>query len=459
MSDFTLVDPGGWEYDLQSVYSAYMSHFQLHNVLWYEKTWGHLFETFDLFLGCSWPVIIVTDIWTSKAHIVTKLSHIQSFIKMIRTRFGETLPLLDNFLRIAPYETSTRPLRTISDMLTYRKAHSTLSGAALVSLKTRIKAGEPKFIQQLWNGREKTFLAINFEWSERNTSSCLEWGYAAVRCNHLDVLGIWPPDPNDNYRRGHYVVQEYARVQNKHRPTFPWEYAFGSTQVVPKVKLPLIIQAVISSLSSPDSDTKANDLVIVSHGAHGDMKRMAEMGIKLPSNVHVIDTASFERELFSGGHRGPMVDSQGKPRAPRTTISLPAALASLGVDARWSFHNSGNDAFSSLLILQMLIDRDNTKQPTPAIPHRGRNGETNPPRTRSWSPGPLILPTHNSLPTIPMSASSPSWATGGNHLSPNEFGSIRRSPGRPNTFYGGGTNNRSSSTGDLLNSMKNLRTS
>lgn len=171
----------------------------------YEKTWGHLFETFDLFLACSWPVIIVTDTWTSKAHIVTKLSHIQSFIKIIRTRwvpkriptqdrtvdvilsFGETLPLLDNFLRITPYETSTRPLRTISDTLTYRKAHSTLSGAALVSLKTRIRAGEPKFIQQLWNSREKTFLAIDFEWSERNTSSCLEWGYAAVRCNHLDV--------------------------------------------------------------------------------------------------------------------------------------------------------------------------------------------------------------------------------------------------------------------------------
>ena len=134
--------------------------------------------------------------------------------------FGETLPLLDNFLRITPYETSARPLRNISDMLTYSKAHSTLSGAALVSLKARIRAGEPKFIQQLWSSREKTFLAIDFEWSERNNSSCLEWGYAAVRCNHLDVsvvlslllrykvvdisplnsLSIWPPDPNDNYR-------------------------------------------------------------------------------------------------------------------------------------------------------------------------------------------------------------------------------------------------------------------
>lgn len=54
MSDFHLVDPQGWEYDLQAVrsswysdacvaltspafqvYSAYMGHFQLHSVPWY----------------------------------------------------------------------------------------------------------------------------------------------------------------------------------------------------------------------------------------------------------------------------------------------------------------------------------------------------------------------------------------------------------------------------------------
>lgn len=161
-----------------------------------------------------------------------------------------------------------------------------------------------------------------------------------------------------------------------------------------------------------------------------------------------------------------MVDSYGKPRAPKSTISLPAALASLGVDARWSFHNSGNDAFSCLLALQMLIDRDNTKAPIPAIPNRGRNAELNLLRTGTWSPGPMAIPTRNSLPVVSaygindlsMNTSSSSRGTAGNHLAPNEFGSVRRTPGRPNTFYGTGTNNRNSSTGDLLSSMQNLRT-
>lgn len=193
---------------------------------------------------------------------------------------------------------------------------------------------------------------------------------------------------------------------------------------------------------------------------------MSDAELELPSNVHVIDTASFERELFSGGHRGPMVDSLGKPRAPKTTISLPAALASLGVDARWSFHNSGNDAFSCLLVLQMLIDRDNTKAPIPSIPHRGRNAEVNTLRPHSRSPGPMGIQTHNSLPIVSvygindvsMGTPSPPRGIAGNRLTAHEFGSMGRMPNRPTSYHGIGAYHRSSSTGDLLNSMRNLRT-
>ncbi|KAF8902199.1 hypothetical protein CPB84DRAFT_1776133 [Gymnopilus junonius] len=34
MTDFTLVDPKGWEYDLHSVYSAYIGYFQMYNIPW-----------------------------------------------------------------------------------------------------------------------------------------------------------------------------------------------------------------------------------------------------------------------------------------------------------------------------------------------------------------------------------------------------------------------------------------
>jgi len=90
-------------------------------------------------------------------------------------------------LEIEPFETSTRPLRTISDYASYKKLHATLPAVALSSLKTRVRAGEPRAIKELWQRKDKTFLSISLEWSERNEKSCLEFGYAALRCSHLEA--------------------------------------------------------------------------------------------------------------------------------------------------------------------------------------------------------------------------------------------------------------------------------
>ena len=86
---------------------------------------------------------------------------------------------MDNILRITPFETSQRHLRTVSDHAMYKKLYSTLPAAVLAALKQRVRDGEPKAIRDLWKSRDKTFLSVSFEWSERNTSSCLEFGYGA----------------------------------------------------------------------------------------------------------------------------------------------------------------------------------------------------------------------------------------------------------------------------------------
>lgn len=90
-------------------------------------------------------------------------------------------------LRVSSFETNTRHLRTVSDSASYKKIHSTLPASILAAQKLHVRLGERKWVQDLWDKRDKTFLAIDFEWSERNARSCLEWGYAAVRCGHLDA--------------------------------------------------------------------------------------------------------------------------------------------------------------------------------------------------------------------------------------------------------------------------------
>lgn len=102
-------------------------------------------------------------------------------------RYGETLPQVDNMLRISPFETAQRPLRTVSDWTSYKKLHATLPAAVLSAYKARVRTGEPQAVQKLWESKDKTFLAVDFEWSERNLTTCLEWGFAAMRCGHLEA--------------------------------------------------------------------------------------------------------------------------------------------------------------------------------------------------------------------------------------------------------------------------------
>ncbi|KAF9446501.1 hypothetical protein P691DRAFT_183335 [Macrolepiota fuliginosa MF-IS2] len=415
MTDFTLVDPKGWKYDLHSVYSAYIGYFQVHNIPWFERTWGHLFTSFEDFLAFSWPVITVTDAYTGRAHIVTRLNSIGAFLKMIKTRFGETLPQAPNILQVTPFETTTRHLRNISDYATYRKLYSTLPAAVLAAQRTRVRAGEPKAIKELWAKREKTFLALGFVWSERNEKSCLEFGYAAVRCGHMDASGHWPPIPDTNYRKGHYVVEEYAdKVINKHPPNQPWQ--FGETQLAPKAKLPQIIQAVISSLSSPDSDTSSSTIVLIGHGTHTQLARLEEMKIKVPHNALMIDIANFEKSLYATGDRGVMPDpkNEGLSRAPGSTLSLENLLRSFqhthqpltsnknsssngsrssrtpstpphphthphpGTQQQLpqcTLANAGNEAFMSLFALQMLLDPTGTRVPSIKKGKLGNQGQ------------------------------------------------------------------------------------
>ncbi|KAF9262153.1 hypothetical protein L218DRAFT_868120 [Marasmius fiardii PR-910] len=457
-TDFSLVDPKGWEFDLHSVYSAYIGHFQLHNIPWYEKSWGHLFSSFEAFLAFSWPVIVVTDVHTGKAHIVTRLTSIGAFLKMIKTRFGETLPEAANIQQIIPFETTQRHLRRVHDYTTYRKLHNALPAAVVSARKQRIKAGEPKIIRELWDSREFTFLAIDFEWNERNDRTLLEWGYAAVRCGHLDAAGHWPPIPDENYRKGHYIVSEHVnKIVNKHSPTYPWH--FGDSQMISKAKLPSIIETIISSFSSPDSETLANNLVLVGHGIGGDLARLEEMKIKIPHNIYTIDTAVFERRLFSQGHRqvvrqtGSLLSLENllrtftlnpSPDGRKSPVTLPPV----------QLHNAGNDAFMTLWALQMLLDPNGTQTPT----LKRKRVHSNPMMGMNGTSMPMAMPMTVPTMTLPMPVMMTGVSMNGGSLptTPNynrtsmydlagEFGqmqmgrkSIPRSGSSPNSPFNGG---------------------
>ena len=52
----------------------------------YDRSWSVFFSSFEEFLTFSWPTITVTDTWTGRAHIVVRMSTINAFLKMLKTR-------------------------------------------------------------------------------------------------------------------------------------------------------------------------------------------------------------------------------------------------------------------------------------------------------------------------------------------------------------------------------------
>ena len=183
----------------------------------------------------------------------------------------------------------------------------------------------------------------------------------------------------------------------------------------------------------------------------------------------IVDTAVFEKQLFSIGHRGPMTDPQsGKARAPKTMISLASLFRSLGVDIQCTFHNSGNDAFLSLLALQLLLDKDNTRVPQ----MRGKSSSKNSTRAvnRTHSGNPPLLPVASVLPMMMQPQLSPNSLTAGysmNAYLDNESGMMRRTPGHSNNNtgsrrgmggVGGNNSSRKPAVEELTNSLRNLKT-
>jgi hypothetical protein len=131
---------------------------------------------------------------------------------------------------------------------------------------------------------------------------------------------------------------------------------------------------------------------------------------ELPNNILVIDTAAFERRLFANGQRGAMLDTHtNKPRQPGTTLSLKNTLRSLNADLGCTWHCSGNDAFGTLLALQLLLQPEDTQVPVARPVKRSARHNPTPGMTINTTLGPgYLTPTSRSP-----GALSPSRLTSG----------------------------------------------
>ncbi|KAF8750499.1 hypothetical protein RHS01_09278 [Rhizoctonia solani] len=176
---------------------------------------------------------------------------------------------------------------------------------------------------------------------------------------------------------GHFVVAEYAdKVRNKLRPTHPWEYAFGDTHVVGKSKLPDVINSVISSLATPDSESVANHLFSL---ATTYLETLSE----LPHNMLIVDTAvaSLRHGIF-----GPHITTSCSSR-PSVSCSVAGSALHLG--------NAGNDAWLALGAMIAMVDPNSIPLNTATIGGPLPSPLPYPPKAASPNglPSPITVPS------------------------------------------------------------------
>ncbi|WWD17139.1 hypothetical protein CI109_101576 [Kwoniella shandongensis] len=249
-----------FDVDLHSIYAAYLGLFESSNTDWWDKSWGGYFTTFNEFL-------VVVDSVTGRPHIAVRREQIALFAKMIRTRFGESLPKdPPTTLPIIPVATrnlSLRRLVTLHDLTSYRKLSHSLPAAELSYLRTRVRSGEVSVAEQLFyaggskgerdtggigvrdNGVGYTFASVKSIWWEKGAPPgglvpgvgrtqgkglILEVGTAVLRCANLRAVRA-----------------------NSIPPNYPRAYAFGKSNYVAERSIEKILEAQAESLpGTPD---------------------------------------------------------------------------------------------------------------------------------------------------------------------------------------------------------------
>ncbi|WVQ99537.1 hypothetical protein IAU59_006673 [Kwoniella sp. CBS 9459] len=390
-------NPPDYDVDLHSIYAAYIGLFESSSTDWWDKSWGNYYTTFNDFLGFGWEVMVVVDSMTGRAHIAVRREQIALFAKMIRTRFGESLPKdPPTTLPLNPTATrnlSLRRLVTIHDLNSYRKLSNTLLSAELSYLRSRVRTGEVAVAEQLFyaggssgeqdtggvgvkdNGVGYTFACVKTTWWEKGGHShglipgvgrtqaakagqggkglLLEMGLATLRCANLRAVDVWPPVPEENYRKSHYIVEEWVdKRANISPPNYPRAYGFGTSRFIAEKDAEKILDANVNALASQENDGNANTLVLLTVGDPAPLPVPASS--TLPSNILHLDVLSLEFNLLR------RAQSQGLPGTPdrqQPLHSLGALLNTLQIPVApfAPLGNAGNDAYYTLLAFQKLM--------------------------------------------------------------------------------------------------------
>ncbi|KAI0702905.1 hypothetical protein BC835DRAFT_1320229 [Cytidiella melzeri] len=197
-------------------------------------------------------------------------------------------------------------------------------------------------VRSHWASKAGTWLAIDFEWWDGDSSLLLEYGSSLVQ---------WDADGNEINEQSHLIVKERMKYQNtvytQGRRDY---YNFGESEQVGKTALKQRVRHVI------DTAVAKGPLFLVFHDCSQDIPILVSEQVAGPLNglsyilpeetpstgIYVVDTT----DLF-GALEG---SSKGNKR------SLQQTCRQLQVSPIENLHNAGNDAHYTMLALRAMAE-------------------------------------------------------------------------------------------------------
>jgi hypothetical protein len=178
--------------------------------------------------------------------------------------------------------------------------------------------------EQLTSSRSKVFIALDLEWDKNDSTNILEIGLAVLDLREGKLHPNRFPPSTWSIRPRHIIIAENRAVHNG--PSNKVRFQFGRTYITRVTNAVQVVQALFDQYGD-------DEIVIVQHRMTDDLKRLEELGIKLPQDVEVFDIAGLER-AYMNRHDG-------------LTISLARICEELNVPyySRKKLRNAGNDAF------------------------------------------------------------------------------------------------------------------
>ncbi|CUM47504.1 unnamed protein product [Debaryomyces tyrocola] len=169
--------------------------------------------------------------------------------------------------------------------------------------------------------RNKVLIAIDIEAWERNI-------------NKVTEIGIAVYDPNGQFysilptvQQFHILIREHEKMYNgRYCPNNKNNFMGGVSYTLELAESKKFVESVINKYSCESEE----GIVLVGHHIEGDLKWLRSIGVQLPHDAPIVDTARIHRLSYESGG------------------SLRGILRNVGIPHGY-LHNAANDAYYTLL--------------------------------------------------------------------------------------------------------------